>query len=37
MPTSYLLDKNGIVRFVHVGFHRGDEKQIEQQVRELMK
>lgn len=37
MPTSYILDKNGIVRFVHVGFHGGDEKQIEQEVESLLK
>ena len=29
MPTSYILDKSGIVRFVHAGFHSGDEQQIE--------
>ncbi len=37
MPTSYLLDKNGIVRFVHVGFHSGEEKEIENELKELMK
>jgi len=35
MPTSYILDKNGIVRFVHAGFHTGDEKQIEAQLKTL--
>ena len=29
MPTSYIIDKSGIVRFVHAGFHAGDEQQIE--------
>jgi peroxiredoxin len=28
MPTSYVIDKNGIVRLVHAGFHGGDEAQI---------
>ena len=28
MPTSYVIDKNGIVRLVHAGFHSGDEAQI---------
>lgn len=37
MPTAYILDKNGIVRFVHVGFHSGDEKQIEQEVQSLLR
>jgi len=36
MPTSYILDKNGIVRFVHAGFHSGDEAKIEAHVKELM-
>jgi peroxiredoxin len=37
MPTCYILDRNGIVRFVHVGFHTGDEKQIEQEVESLLR
>ena len=28
MPTSYVLDKNGIVRFVHAGFRPGDEAEL---------
>lgn len=28
MPTSYVIDKSGIVRLVHAGFHSGDEAQI---------
>ena len=37
MPTSYLVDKNKLVRFVHGGFRPGDENVIENQVKELMK
>jgi cytochrome c biogenesis protein CcmG, thiol:disulfide interchange protein DsbE len=37
MPTSYIVDKSGIVRFVHVGFHNGDEAAIEGNVQSLMK
>lgn len=37
MPTSYVIDKNGIVRYVHVGFHSGDEAKIDEQVASLMK
>ena len=37
MPTSYLLDKNKLVRFVHDGFRPGDENVIEGQVKELLK
>lgn len=36
MPTSYVIDKQGIVRFVHAGFHAGDDKSIESEVKSLM-
>ncbi len=29
MPTSYLIDANGIVRLVHMGFRDGDMEEIE--------
>jgi peroxiredoxin len=36
MPTSFIIDQNGIVRYVHAGFHAGDEKVLERQVRSLL-
>jgi peroxiredoxin len=36
MPTSYIVDKNGIVRFVHAGFKSGDDAQIESEVSSLL-
>jgi peroxiredoxin len=36
MPTSYLIDRTGIVKFVHEGFHAGDEAELEQRVRSLV-
>jgi len=36
MPTSFLIDQNGLVRFVHSGFREGDEKQLEGQIKSLM-
>jgi peroxiredoxin len=36
MPTSFLIDTNGVVRFVHSGFHEGEEKEIEGQLKSLM-
>jgi peroxiredoxin len=36
MPTSFIVDKNGLVRFVHSGFRDGEEKQIEAQVKSLI-
>lgn len=35
MPTAYVIDKNGIVRFVHVGYRPGDEVTLEERVRSL--
>ncbi len=35
MPTSYVLDRNGIVRFVHAGFRAGDEDELTRILDEL--
>lgn len=35
MPTAFVLDKSGIVRFVHVGYRAGDERILEEEVRSL--
>jgi len=32
MTTSFVIDKNGVVRFVHAGFTSGDETQIRAEV-----
>jgi peroxiredoxin len=37
MPTAYVIDKSGIVRFVHVGYRAGDEATLEDEVRSLMR
>lgn len=36
MPTSYLLDRNGNVRYVHQGYREGDAQKIEAVLRQLM-
>jgi thiol-disulfide isomerase/thioredoxin len=36
MPTSYLIDRAGLVKFVHEGFHAGDEAELEQRIRSLL-
>jgi peroxiredoxin len=35
MPTAFIVDKSGIVRFVHVGYRPGDEATLEEEVRSL--
>ena len=36
MPTSYLIDRNGIVRMVHYGFRNGDKTGIRKAVTQLL-
>ena len=35
MPTSFLIDKEGVVRFAHFGWENGDEAQVERELKEL--
>lgn len=37
MPTSYIVDASGIVRFVHSGFRAGEEQEIESEISSLLK
>jgi cytochrome c biogenesis protein CcmG/thiol:disulfide interchange protein DsbE len=36
MPSSFLIDRDGIVRFMHVGFHDGEEIEVEREIRGLL-
>jgi cytochrome c biogenesis protein CcmG, thiol:disulfide interchange protein DsbE len=36
MPSSFLIDKRGVVRFAHVGYRGGDEVQLEKEVQDLL-
>lgn len=36
MPTSFIIDPQGIVRFVHAGYESGDDRAIEARVEELL-
>jgi cytochrome c biogenesis protein CcmG, thiol:disulfide interchange protein DsbE len=37
MPSSFVIDKEGTVRHLHVGFHDGEETKITAEVKELVK
>lgn len=37
MPSSYLIDQDGVVRYVHKGFRKGDMEQIRSEVSKLVK
>lgn len=36
MPATFIIDKKGVVRFVHRGYHDGEEAQIEKEVKGLL-
>jgi peroxiredoxin len=36
MPTSYLIDRDGVVRHVHRGFRPGDEKVLRKRIQALV-
>jgi len=36
MPTGFIVDKQGVVRYMHAGYHEGEEAQIEKQVQALL-
>lgn len=36
MPSSFIIDRNGVIRHVHEGFRRSDARELEQKVRELL-
>jgi cytochrome c biogenesis protein CcmG, thiol:disulfide interchange protein DsbE len=36
MPASFIIDRKGIVRFAHLGYHDGDEAEVEREVKSLL-
>jgi cytochrome c biogenesis protein CcmG/thiol:disulfide interchange protein DsbE len=36
MPSSFIIDKKGVVRFMHVGYHDGEEVEIDKQIKQLL-
>jgi thiol-disulfide isomerase/thioredoxin len=37
MPSSYVVDKKGIIRHVHEGYTTGDERKLEREINALLK
>ena len=37
MPTSYLIDQNGVIRLVHKGYHKGDIEKIKAEATRLIR
>ena len=36
MPSSYIVGKDGVVKFVHKGYHEGDEAEVEKELKSLL-
>jgi len=36
MPSTFVIDRHGIVRYAHVGFHDGEERQLDGEVQGLL-
>lgn len=36
MPSSYIIDRKGVVRYVHGGYRAGDAAQFEKEIQELL-
>jgi cytochrome c biogenesis protein CcmG/thiol:disulfide interchange protein DsbE len=36
MPSTFILDRKGVVRFLHRGYHDGEEVEIEKEVKGLL-
>jgi cytochrome c biogenesis protein CcmG/thiol:disulfide interchange protein DsbE len=36
MPSSFLIDRRGVVRYAHAGYHDGEEVQVEREIKELL-
>jgi len=36
MPTSFIIDKQGVVRHIHHGFNKGDINELEEKVTQLL-
>jgi len=35
MPSAFIVDKNGVIRHVHQGYHDGEEAEIEKEIKAL--
>ena len=36
MPSSFIIDRKGVIRYAHVGYHDGEETQVEKEIKELL-
>jgi thiol-disulfide isomerase/thioredoxin len=36
MPSTFIVDKKGVIKFVHTGYHDGEEAEIEKEIKSLL-
>lgn len=36
MPSAYVIDKTGTIKHIHNGYHDGEEKELEKEIKELL-
>jgi len=36
MPSAYVIDKKGVVKFVHKGYHPGEEDELDKEIKGLL-
>jgi peroxiredoxin len=36
MPTSFLIDRNGVIRYVHHGFRKNDVGELREKIAQLV-
>jgi len=36
MPSTFVVDRSGVVRFVHAGYADGDEAELEREIQKLL-
>jgi peroxiredoxin len=36
MPSSFVLDRKGVVRYAHIGYHDGEENELDKEIKELL-
>jgi peroxiredoxin len=37
IPTTFVIDRSGIIRFIHIGYEPGMEKELQSEIRSLLK
>jgi peroxiredoxin len=36
MPSAFVIDKNGVIKHLHNGYHDGEEKELEKEIKALL-